>query len=116
VGGRSPLPRTPQPRSDAPRISFENFLVRRLSEGTLVTSCYDWPGAEQDWKDAAIFLRGGFATGAPIRVAHQLMDQLAVPAQSDLVDRFTRDVPLPRPHSGLTHLIRRGPLVHQPAR
>lgn len=55
-------------------------------------------------------------TGAPIRVADQLMDQLAVPAQSDLVDQSARDVPLPRPHRGLTHLIRRGPLVHQPAR
>jgi hypothetical protein len=42
-----------------------------------------------------------------------LMDQLAVPAQSDLVDHFTRDVPLPRPHRGLTHLIHRGPLVHR---
>jgi hypothetical protein len=26
-----------------------------INEGTLVTSYYDWPGAEQDWKDAAIF-------------------------------------------------------------
>ena len=34
------------------------------------------------------------ATGAPVRVADQLMDQLAVPAQGDLVDQFTRDVPL----------------------
>ena len=32
VGGRSPLLRTPPPRSDtASRISFEDFLVRRLS-------------------------------------------------------------------------------------
>ncbi len=35
------------------------------------------------------------ATGAPVRVADQLMDQRAVPAQDDLVDQFTRDVPLP---------------------
>ena len=56
------------------------------------------------------------ATGTPIRVADQLMDRLAVPAQSDLVDQFTRDVPLPRPHGGLTHLIRPGPRVRQPAR
>jgi hypothetical protein len=56
------------------------------------------------------------ATRAPIRVADQLMDQLAVPAQSDLVDQFTRDVPLPRPHRGLSRLVRRGPLVRQPAR
>jgi bifunctional DNase/RNase len=40
------------------------------------------------------------ATGAPIRVADQLMDQLAVPAQDDLVDQFTRDVPLPQPRRG----------------
>jgi bifunctional DNase/RNase len=36
------------------------------------------------------------ATGAPVRVADQLMDQLAVPSQDDLVGQFTRDVPLPR--------------------
>jgi len=56
------------------------------------------------------------ATGAPIRVPGQLMDQLAVPAQGDLVDQFTRDVPLPRPHRGLSRLIRRAPLVRHPAR
>lgn len=56
------------------------------------------------------------ATSAPIRVADQLMDQLAVPTQSDLVDQFTRDVPLPRPRRGLTRLVRRGPLVRQPTR
>jgi len=55
------------------------------------------------------------ATGAPIRMADQLMDQLAVPAQGDLVDQFTRDVPLPRSRHGLTRLVRRGPLVHKPA-
>jgi bifunctional DNase/RNase len=36
------------------------------------------------------------ATGAPVRVADQLMEQLAVPGQGDLVGQFTRDVPLPR--------------------
>ena len=56
------------------------------------------------------------ATGAPIRVVDQLMDQLAVPAQSDLVEQFTRDVPLPRPRHGLSRLIRRGPRVRQPTR
>jgi bifunctional DNase/RNase len=56
------------------------------------------------------------ATGAPVRVADQLMNQLAVPAQDDLVDQFTRDVPLPRPPRGLSRLLRRGPLIRQPAR
>ena len=56
------------------------------------------------------------ATGAPIQVTDQLMDQLAVPAQSDLVDQFTRDAPLPRPRRGLSRLIRRGPRVRQPTR
>jgi hypothetical protein len=37
------------------------------------------------------------ATGAPIRVARQLMDQLAASAQDDLVGQFTRNVPLPQP-------------------
>jgi hypothetical protein len=55
------------------------------------------------------------ATGAPIRVTGQLMDQLAVPAHSDLVDQFTRDVPLPRPPHGLSRLIR-GPRVRRPTR
>ena len=36
------------------------------------------------------------ATGAPIRVADQLMDQLAVPGQGDLVGQFTRNVPVQR--------------------
>jgi hypothetical protein len=57
------------------------------------------------------------ATGAPIRVAGQLMDQLAVPAQSDLVGQFTRDVPLPHPRHGLSRLVRRGPhWARQPTR
>jgi bifunctional DNase/RNase len=51
------------------------------------------------------------ATSAPIRVADQLMDQLAVPAQSDLVDQFTRDVPLPRRHRGLSRLVHRSQLA-----
>ncbi len=51
--------------------------------------------------------------GPPIRVTDQLMDQLAVRAQSDLVNQFSRDVPLRRPHRGLPHLIRMGPLVHR---
>jgi len=36
------------------------------------------------------------ATGAPVRVADELMNQLAVPAQDDLAGQFTRGVPLPR--------------------
>ena len=52
------------------------------------------------------------ATGAPIRVADQLMDQLAVPAQSDLVGQFTRDVPLPRRRRGWSRLLR----GHSPVR
>jgi len=56
------------------------------------------------------------ATGAPIQVADQLMDQLAVPAQDDLVGQFTRDVPLPRRRRALSRLVHRGPLVRQPAR
>jgi hypothetical protein len=56
------------------------------------------------------------ATGAPVRVADQLMDQLAVPAQDDLVGQFTRDVPLPRPRRGLSRLVHGRKLVRQPAR
>ena len=37
------------------------------------------------------------ATGAPVRVAGQVIDQLAVAAQDDLVGQFTRNVPLPQP-------------------
>ena len=36
------------------------------------------------------------ATGAPVRVAGPLMDQLAVRAKDDPVGQFTGDVPLPR--------------------
>ena len=46
------------------------------------------------------------ATGAPIRVADQLMDLLAVPAQGDLMDQFTRDVPLHRRRRGWPRLFR----------
>jgi bifunctional DNase/RNase len=56
------------------------------------------------------------ATGAPIRLADQLTDQLAVPAQGDLVAQFTKDVPVPRRRHGLSRLLRGGPLVRQPAR
>ena len=58
------------------------------------------------------------ATGAPVRVADQLMDQLAVPAQDDLVGQFTRDVPLPRHRRrrGLSRLFRGQPPVHRAAR
>jgi bifunctional DNase/RNase len=52
------------------------------------------------------------ATGAPVRVADQLMDQLAVPAQDDLIGQFTNDVPVPRRRRGLSRLFRR----HSPAR
>jgi hypothetical protein len=53
------------------------------------------------------------ATGAPIRLADQLMDQLAVPAQGDLVDQFARAVPLPRRRRGL---LRRHPPVRMAPR
>ncbi|MGH3200380.1 MAG: hypothetical protein ACRDOH_01070 [Streptosporangiaceae bacterium] len=56
------------------------------------------------------------ATGAPVRVASQLMDQLAVPAQDDLAGQFTRDVPLPRRRRGLSRLFRGHSPVRLPAR
>ena len=53
------------------------------------------------------------ATGAPVRVAGPLMDQLAVPAQGDLAGQLTRDVPPPRRRRGLlSRLFRR----HSPVR
>jgi bifunctional DNase/RNase len=52
------------------------------------------------------------ATDAPIRVADPLMDRLAVPAQGDPADQFTRDVPLPRHHRRLPRLFRK----HSPVR
>ena len=56
------------------------------------------------------------ATGAPVRVADQLMNQLAVPAQGDLVDQFTRDVPLHRRCRGWPRLLRRHPPVRMATR
>jgi hypothetical protein len=56
------------------------------------------------------------ATGAPVRVADQLMDQLAVPAEGDLAGQFTRDVPLPRRRRGLSRLVGGRKLVRQPTR
>jgi bifunctional DNase/RNase len=56
------------------------------------------------------------ATGAPVRVADQLMEQLAVPAEGDLAAQFTRDVPLPRRRRGWSRLFRGAPLVRKPAR
>ena len=47
------------------------------------------------------------ATGAPVRVADQLMDRLAVPAQNDLADQFTRDVPVPHRRRGMSRLFHR---------
>jgi len=55
-------------------------------------------------------------TGVPVRVAGQLMDRLAVPAEGDLAGQFTRDVPLPRPPRGLSRLVHGRKLVRQPAR
>jgi hypothetical protein len=52
------------------------------------------------------------ATDAPVRVADELMDQLAVPAEADLAGQFTRGVPLPRRRRGLSRLLHR----HPPAR
>jgi bifunctional DNase/RNase len=50
------------------------------------------------------------ATGAPIQVADQVMERLAVPAQDDPVGQFTRDVPLPRPkHHRFARLFRGHP-------
>ncbi len=49
------------------------------------------------------------ATGAPIQVADQVMNQLAVPAQDDLLAQFTRDVPLPRPKHHRFARLFRGP-------
>jgi len=46
------------------------------------------------------------ATGAPVRVADDLMDQLAVPAQGDLAGQFTRDVPLPPRRRGWSRVFR----------
>lgn len=56
------------------------------------------------------------ATGAPIRVADQLMDQFAAPAQDDLTGQFTKNVPLPRRRRGLSRLVGGRKLVRRPAR
>ena len=56
------------------------------------------------------------ATGAPVRVADQLMDQIAVPAQGDLVGQFTKNVPLPGRRRGWPRLIRRHPPTRLAAR
>ncbi len=50
------------------------------------------------------------ATGAPIQVAGQVMDQLAVPAHDDLLAQFTREVPVPRPkHHRFARMFRGHP-------
>lgn len=56
------------------------------------------------------------ATGAPVRVAGQLMDQLAVHTEGDLAGQFTRDVPLTRRRVGLSRLVGGRRLGRQPAR
>ena len=56
------------------------------------------------------------ATGAPVRMADNLMDRLAVPAQSDLAGQFTRDVPLPRHRRHWPRLLRRHPPVRMATR
>ena len=56
------------------------------------------------------------ATGAPVRMADNLMDRLAVPAQSDLAGQFTRDVPLPRHRRRWPRLLRRHPPVRMATR
>ena len=54
------------------------------------------------------------ATGAPIRLPDELMDQLAVPAEDDLAGQFFRDVP--RPRRRWPHLFRGHPQVRLAAR
>ena len=56
------------------------------------------------------------ATGAPVRVADQLMDRLAVSAHGDLANQFTRDVPLPRRRRGWPRLFRGHPQARLAAR
>jgi bifunctional DNase/RNase len=56
------------------------------------------------------------ATGAPVRVADQLMDRHAAPARGDLVDQFTRDVPPPPRRRRWPHLSRGHPQVRLAAR
>jgi len=52
------------------------------------------------------------ATGAPIRIADNPIDGLAVPAQRDLAAQFSRDVPMPRHRRHWPRLLHR----HPPAR
>jgi len=94
-------------RGDHPHPEPAEAITAELLRAAGVTVT----GVDIDELDPA--LTTGPRQGHP---AVQVMDRLAVPAQSDLVDQFTRDVPLPRPHGGLTHLIRPGPRVRQPAR
>lgn len=56
------------------------------------------------------------ATGAPVRVAGELMDQLAVHTEGDLAGQFTRDVPLTRRRVGLSRLVGGRRLGRQSAR
>jgi bifunctional DNase/RNase len=56
------------------------------------------------------------ATGAPVQVSDHLMDQLAVPAQGDLVGQFTRDVPPPPRRRRWPRLFRGHPQVRVAAR
>ena len=56
------------------------------------------------------------ATGAPIRIADNLMDRLAVPAQGDLAAQFSRDVPVPRHRRHWPRLLRRHPPVRMATR
>jgi bifunctional DNase/RNase len=51
------------------------------------------------------------ATGAPIRLPDELMDQFAVPAHGDLAGQFIRDVPLPRRRRSWLRLFRGHPQV-----
>jgi len=41
--------------NDYPLGHVYGYRLEPIEEGTLVTSYYDWSGAEQAWKDAAIF-------------------------------------------------------------
>ena len=56
------------------------------------------------------------ATGAPVRVADELMDQFAVPAEGDLTGQFTRDVPLPPRRRGWSRLFGGHRPIHLAAR
>ena len=56
------------------------------------------------------------ATGAPIRIADNLMDRLAVPAEGDLAAQFSRGVPMPRHRRHWPRLLRRHPPVRMATR